>query len=183
MVSFLTVLSFCCIIIGLAGLVWNVTSTRDFQEPHPTAPRRGSPARGHRADKKDDRILYGRAVALIRDNRVVDGARILEELGLVREASTVLERKGMIHESAAVFLRRKRYHRAGEVYARHKMYNSAGQCYWLAADSDPTAIPGPDLLPPRKNQGPAIANPGGKPTHTPDEGSGLFSGTGFHSAS
>jgi hypothetical protein len=81
----------------------------------------------------EDRYLYERAIALVRENRVVDGSKLLEELGLNREAAAVLERAGMVQESAAVFLRRKRYHRAAEVYARHQMWQQAGSCYMLAA--------------------------------------------------
>lgn len=118
-----------CILIGVGGFLWNmaavVRSRRVLEAPPSSAPRK--------AVAPDDRVLYERALGLVRENRVADGAKILEELGLAREASSVLERGGMVHEAAGVFFRRKRYHRAAEVYARHKMWEQAGHSYLLAA--------------------------------------------------
>lgn len=147
MATYLTVISVVCIVVGLIGLLWNAflmrreASAPGFFESSQTVGAKNA------ADKRDDRVLYDRAIALVRENRSVDGARILEELGLCREAAAVLERAGLVHEAAAVFLRRKRYHRAGEVYARHKMYSSAGHCYLLAAGTLPSGSPGPKLAP------------------------------------
>lgn len=126
------VIAVACIIIGAAGFLWNfslgVMSRWQTKYRHPEGViDHGSASAG------EDRKLYERAIGLVRENRIVDGAKILEELGLNREAAAVLERGEMIHEAAAVFLRRKRYHRAAEVYARHRMWEQAGNAYLLAA--------------------------------------------------
>ncbi|NBQ53560.1 MAG: hypothetical protein EBU49_08275 [Proteobacteria bacterium] len=124
-----------CIVVGLGGFFWNIAAvvrSRQVQDSRPA----NAPGK---AVASDDRVLYERALVLVRENRISDGARILEELGLAREASSVLERGGMVHEAAGVFFRRKRYHRAGEVYARHKMWEQAGHSYLLAAQGAPGA--------------------------------------------
>ncbi len=118
-----------CVVIGLGGFLWNIAAMFNSRSPVKAQPK----STLSKPVASEDRVLYERALALVRENRISDGARILEELGLAREASTVLERGGMVHEAAGVFFRRKRYHRAGEVYARHKMWEQAGHSYLLAA--------------------------------------------------
>ncbi|NBQ54625.1 MAG: hypothetical protein EBU49_13745, partial [Proteobacteria bacterium] len=100
-----------CIVVGLGGFFWNIAAVVKARQICDTQP----PVKTVKVAASDDRMLYERALVLVRENRISDGARILEELGLAREASSVLERSGMVHEAAGVFFRRKRYHRAGEV--------------------------------------------------------------------
>ena len=118
-----------CVVVGLGGFFWNIAAVVKARQIFAAQP----PIKPVMVAASDDRVLYERALVLVRENRISDGARILEELGLAREASSVLERGGMVHEAAGVFFRRKRYDRAGEVYARHKMWEQAGQSYLLAA--------------------------------------------------
>ncbi|MEY4631962.1 MAG: hypothetical protein RIQ81_2082 [Pseudomonadota bacterium] len=123
-----------CIVIGTVGFLWN------FSLGTANRWRKRSASLINAVERfvppvSEDRKLYERALVLVRENRIVDGAKVLEELGLNREAAAVLERGGMVHEAAAVFLRRKRYHRAAEVYARHRMWEQAGNSYLLAASA------------------------------------------------
>ena len=127
LVDIAIIIAFACIVIGLSGCLWNLVVALK-------AGRRKSGAEVSPVAPSVDRQLYERAVTLVRENRFADGAKILEGLGLAREASSILERGGLVHEAAAVFLRRNRYHRAGEVYARHKMWEQAGQSYLLQAE-------------------------------------------------
>jgi len=130
-----------CVAVGVGGFVWNAVIAvrlRRRVDASPAKvvaagqPRQHGKSRGQ-ALQATDRQLYERAMTLVRENRVSDAARILEELGFAREAAAILERAGLVHEAAGVFLRRKRYHRAGEVYARHRMWEQAGHSYLLAA--------------------------------------------------
>ncbi len=130
-----------CVVVGVGGFVWNAAIAVRQRRRMVTSPRKevgAKPARPHEKPRgqelqASDRQLYERAMTLVRENRVSDAARILEELGFAREAAAILERAGLIHEAAGVFLRRKRYHRAGEVYARNRMWEQAGHSYLLAA--------------------------------------------------
>lgn len=133
MIDAIVAFAILCIMIGIGGFLWNASIAVRLRPARPGAPgkSRGS-ARVHEL-QATDRQLYERAQTLVKENRVSDAARILEELGLAREAAAILERAGLVHESAGVFLRRKRYHRAGEVYARHRMWEQAGHSYLLAS--------------------------------------------------
>ena len=79
-----------------------------------------------------EKRLYAQALKLLRDSNVLAAARILEQIGMNREAIQALEDRGHIHEATQILKRMHRPNRAGVVFARHGLWSEAAQCFQSA---------------------------------------------------
>ncbi len=69
---------------------------------------------------------------LIASGNIVEGARLLEDMGLQRNAINVLEDAGKIDEACQILMRLSRPNRAGVLYTRNKMFTKAAQHFLIA---------------------------------------------------
>ncbi len=76
--------------------------------------------------------MLAQAKRMLSTGKIASGARLLEQLGMHREAIQALEERGFIHEAAKVLMRLQRHNRAGVIYARHGMWEYAAQCFKVA---------------------------------------------------
>lgn len=72
-----------------------------------------------------------KAMKLIAEGKVVDGARILENIGLDRIAIAALEADGFVDEACAMLLRLDRPERAALMFERHNRFVEAAEYYLL----------------------------------------------------
>lgn len=75
------------------------------------------------------RMSRERAEKLIAEGKVVEGARILESIGLDRQAIAVLEGDGFVDEACAMLLRMQRFERAAIIYQRNNYFLEAAAHY------------------------------------------------------
>ena len=104
---------------------------RAAQNPAP-APRGQQRSSDSRALSGPEKRLFAESQRLLGQGKVQPAARILEQLGMQREAIQVLEDQGLIHDAAKILMRMQRHNRAGVVYARHGMWEHAAQCFKMA---------------------------------------------------
>lgn len=76
--------------------------------------------------------ILDQAKSLIGQNRVLQASRLLESIGLERDAIAVLESNKHIHEAAQILMRMRRPNRAGIIYARNGYWTNAAECFILA---------------------------------------------------
>lgn len=102
---------------------------------------------------KDDERKHAKAVKLVEEGKVREGARLFEELKLQRNAISALEQAGLIDEACAVLMRMNRPNRAGVIYHRNGMPvkaaehflianlpEEAAKCYLEAGKDDPDSL-------------------------------------------
>lgn len=125
----------------IAGL-WQLANARGVRargrRRHAADPGDGTPAGSsqRRSDKRQltsqEKKLFAESQRLLSQGKINAGARILEQLGMPREAVQALEDHGMIHEAARILMRMQRHNRAGVIYARHGMWEHASQSFRIA---------------------------------------------------
>lgn len=76
--------------------------------------------------------IYMEARKLYKKGNFRSSAKMLESLGMVREAVNIFEKGKLIHEAADVLMRIHRPNRAGVVYVRHGLYKEAMECFKIA---------------------------------------------------
>ena len=73
--------------------------------------------------------ILDQAKSLIGQNRILQASRLLESIGLERDAIAVLESNKHIHEAAQILMRMRRPNRAGIIYARNGYWTNAAECF------------------------------------------------------
>ena len=81
---------------------------------------------------KDDEAKRIEATRLIEEGKVLEGARLLEELSLQRYAISALEQAHLIDDACAVLVRMNRPGRAGVIYQRNAMPLKAAEQFLVA---------------------------------------------------
>ncbi|MES2745873.1 MAG: cyclic nucleotide-binding domain-containing protein [Bdellovibrionota bacterium] len=79
--------------------------------------------------KGADKAAYRQAQKLYQEGNFRGSSKILESMGLVREAITILEKSGYIREAADTLIRIQRPNRAGSLLARNGMWKEAMECF------------------------------------------------------
>jgi tetratricopeptide (TPR) repeat protein len=79
-----------------------------------------------------EKKMLAEARKMLSKGKITSAARLLEQLGMHREAIQALEENGLIHEAAKMLMRLQRHNRAGVIYARHGMWEFAAQCFKIA---------------------------------------------------
>ena len=110
---------------------------------------RGSRMRGRRRAAENEKVsekrrgdvrtlsgpekrLHIQAKELLAVGKIAQGARILEQLSMQREAIQALEDANLIHEAAKILTRMQKHNRAGVIYARHGMWVDAAKAFKVA---------------------------------------------------
>lgn len=81
---------------------------------------------------KEEEASRQEALRLIENGKVLEGARILDRLGLQRYAINALEQAHLIDEACAILNRMNRPNRAGVVYQRNRMPVKAAEQFLMA---------------------------------------------------
>ncbi len=79
--------------------------------------------------KGAEKSAYRQAQKLYQEGNFRGSAKVLESMGLVREAITILEKSGHIREAADTLIRIQRPNRAGSLLARNGMWREAMDCF------------------------------------------------------
>ncbi|MBC7658824.1 MAG: cyclic nucleotide-binding domain-containing protein [Chitinophagaceae bacterium] len=112
--------------LTIAYLIWQLVNSKLAGHA-----RRGTQKRASDKVKLKgpDKAAYRQAQKLYQEGNFRGSAKILESMGLVREAITILEKSGFIREAADTLIRIQRPNRAGSLLARNGMWKDAMECF------------------------------------------------------
>ncbi len=114
------------IAVGLLSLgLWNLFGNNKANKRRKQRQRRSDSIKLTPQQKK----MYVEARKLYKNGNLRASAKILESLGMIREAVNLFEKGQLIHEAADVLLRIHRPNRAGVIYVRHGFWKEAMECF------------------------------------------------------
>jgi len=117
-------------VIGIYSLVTKLRNRPILHSANSSKDPKRSTDKRH-LTRHETKIL-DQAKSLMGQNRVLQASRLLESIGLERDAIAVLETNKHIHEAAQILMRMRRPNRAGIVYARNGYWTNAAECFVLA---------------------------------------------------
>lgn len=123
-------------ILCVLAAVWQVSNIKGIRSRGRRRMNSREEAKNRSSDKRKlsslEKKMLAEAHRMLTKGKIAPGARILEQLGMYREAVQSLEENGFIHEAAKMLMRMQRHNRAGVIYARHGMWEHAAQCFRVA---------------------------------------------------
>ncbi len=125
-----TLIAALIIFLAIAYLAWQViNSTLAGKARRDQKKRKSDRRRLSRSEKR----AYKYAQKLYQEANFRGCAKILEQLGMLRESINILEKAGLIKDAADALIRIQRPNRAGFMLARYGMWKEAMECYKKAA--------------------------------------------------
>lgn len=121
-----TLLAVIAIALTLAYFVWQLVNSKLGTHPRRNNQKRAS---DKVKLKGTDKAAYNQAQKLYQEGNFRGSAKVLESMGLLREAITILEKSGYIREAADTLIRIQRPNRAGSLLARNGMWKEAMDCF------------------------------------------------------
>ncbi|MFW7380163.1 MAG: cyclic nucleotide-binding domain-containing protein [Oligoflexus sp.] len=113
------------IALCLAYVLWQFINSQNAVKARRKRQRRSDRVKLTHQQKK----VYIEAQRLYKEGKYKNCAKLLETLGMTREAISILEKAKHIHDAAAVLLRIHRPNRAGNMFARHGYWKEATECF------------------------------------------------------
>jgi len=120
-----TVLIIGGISLCLAYTLWQFINSQNAVKARRKRQRRSDRIRLTNQQKK----VYIEAQRLYKEGKLKNCAKLLETLGMTREAISILEKGNHIPDAASILLRIHRPNRAGNIYARHGYWKEAVECF------------------------------------------------------
>lgn len=138
-VEIIAPISIIAIAAVLGALFYGLWSVKNHHKAHNSRKNRR---------RKSDRInlnahqkkLHKQAALEFSRGNLKSSAKILESLGMIREAVDVYEKGKFVHEAARLLLRINRPNRAGLIYKKHRYWKEATDCFKKAKMSREVAI-------------------------------------------
>lgn len=121
-----TLLAVIAIALTIAYLIWQLVNSKLAGHARRNNQKRAS---DKVKLKGADKAAYRQAQKLYQAGNFRGSSKILESMGLVREAITILEKSGFIREAADTLIRIQRPNRAGSLLARNGMWKEAMECF------------------------------------------------------
>lgn len=121
-----TLIAVIAIAITIAYLIWQLVNSKLAGHARRNNQKRAS---DKVKLKGPDKAAYRQAQKLYQEGNFRGSSKILESMGLVREAITILEKSGFIREAADTLIRIQRPNRAGSLLARNGMWKEAMECF------------------------------------------------------
>ncbi|MBC7532446.1 MAG: cyclic nucleotide-binding domain-containing protein [Oligoflexus sp.] len=121
-----TLLAVIAIALTIAYLIWQLVNSKLAGHARRNNQKRTS---DKVKLKGADKAAYRQAQKLYQEGNFRGSSKILESMGLVREAITILEKSGFIREAADTLIRIQRPNRAGSLLARNGMWKEAMECF------------------------------------------------------
>ncbi len=121
-----TLIGVIAVALTIAYLVWQMVNSKLAGNARRNNQNRAS----DRVKLKGaDKAAYRQAQKLYQEGNFRGSSKILESMGLVREAITILEKAGFIREAADTLIRIQRPNRAGSLLARNGLWKEAMECF------------------------------------------------------
>jgi CRP-like cAMP-binding protein/tetratricopeptide (TPR) repeat protein len=121
-----TLIAVIAVALTIAYLIWQLVNSKLAGHARRNNQKRAS---DKVKLKGPDKAAYRQAQKLYQEGNFRASAKILESMGLVREAITILEKSGFIREAADTLIRIQRPNRAGSLLARNGMWKEAMDCF------------------------------------------------------
>lgn len=121
----ITAIFFGAIALCLAYVLWQFINSQNAVKARRKRQRRSDRVKLTSQQKK----VYLEAQRLYKEGKIKNCAKLLETLGMTREAITILEKGNFIHDAASILIRIHRPNRAGNIYAKHGYWKEATECF------------------------------------------------------
>lgn len=121
-----TILAVIAVALTLAYLIWQLVNSKLAGHARRNNQKRAS---DKVKLKGSDKAAYRQAQKLYQEGNFRGSAKVLESMGLLREAITILEKSGFIREAADALIRIQRPNRAGSLLSRNGMWKEAMECF------------------------------------------------------
>ena len=125
MIAPTTVIAIIIIVGSLAYGLWTIKNNHNANNSRTNKRRKSDRIKLSSHQKK----LYKEAKRHFQKGNIKASAKILESLGMTREAIDLYEKGRFVHEAANILLKINRPNRAGKLYQRHRKWKEATECY------------------------------------------------------